>query len=239
MPIKIPTGLPAGEIGAKIDTFMANALVAPKKQKGDGGEFNTLEPWECGLVVLLHIQHHMVAEGVGLRHLCDWGCFVKATENEPFWQEKLVPLLKATGLLTYTSAITRLCKKAFGTPCPDWVEEMDDAVCDALLDDIFSGGNFGRKDKDRARTGLLIADKNRKGFKKNKWKRMLEVLRRNIEAKHPTVKKHPILYPLFFVCRVIKYLALMLVGKRPSIMKVARNIDKRKNIYKTLHIFEV
>ena len=232
-------GLPEGEIGARVDIFMKNALTAPKRQKGDGGEFNTLNPWECGLVVLLHIQHHMVAEGVGLRHLCDWGCFINATANHPFWQEKLVGLFRETGLLTYASAITRLCQKAFSTPCPDWVEAIDDAVCDALLEDVFSGGNFGRKDKDRARTGSLITDKNRKGFEKSKWRRMLEVLRENIRTKHPSVNKYPILYPFFFVYRVVKYFAMTLVGKRPPITKVARNIDKRKNIYKKLRIFEV
>ena len=238
MHYQIP-GIPYRAIGDKIRKFADGAVKKPERQNGENGEFNVPEKQIHGLILLLHTQHHMVGEGIGLRHLCDWACFVDRTANEPFWKDSLLKFFEEIGLLTYASIITKTCSKAFGIECPDWAVAADDTTCDEVLEDVFFGGNFGTKDSNRVRTGMLITARGKDGFGHSKWQRMCQVLKRNIEFTHPIVKKYRILYPIFFVYRVIKYLVLSLFGKRPTINKLAKSIDNRKSVYEKLHIFEV
>ena len=237
MHYQIP-GIPYGEMGEKIRAFAKDAMTSPEKLQGENGEFSVPTKPLHGLILLLHTQHHMVGEGIGLRHLCDWACFVDKTANEPFWKDSLLNFFEEIGFMTYASVITKTSAKAFGIECPDWAEDADDSLCNEVLEDIFCG-NFGVKDSNRVRTGMLITARGKDGFSHNKWKRMCQVLRRNIQSTHPIVNKYKILYPIFFLYRVTKYMILSLFGKRPTINKLAKSIDKRKSVYEKLRIFEV
>ena len=238
MHYEIP-GIPHGEIGDKVREFVKNAVYDCEKKSNDSGSFCVPSDCHHGLILLLHMQHHMVSEGIGLRHLCDWACFVKETANKPFWKESLIPFLKGIGLMTYTAAMTKVCVKAFDIECPDWALKADDALCDGILEDILSGGNFGIKDDSRVQSGMLITNRGKDGFNHNKWYRMYAVLKRNIEAQHPKVKKYPILYPFYFIQKILRYLILSIKGERLAINKLASEIDKRKSIYEQMQIFEV
>ena len=232
-------GIPHGETGEKVRDFVESAVYEGEKKSDDSGSFNAPSDCHHALILLLHMQHHMVSEGIGLRHLCDWACFVKETVNKPFWKEKLIPFLKDIGLMTYTEAMTKVCSKAFGTECPDWALKADDILCEQILEDVLSGGNFGIKDESRVQSGMLITNRGKDGFNHNKWYRMYAVLKRNIEAQHPKVKKCPILYPFYFIQKILRYLILSIKGERLAINKLASEIDKRKSVYEQLQIFEV
>ena len=39
----------------------------------EGEKIRIPAPFHHGLILLLHTVHHMLGEGIGLRHLCDWG----------------------------------------------------------------------------------------------------------------------------------------------------------------------
>jgi hypothetical protein len=132
-------------------------------------------------------------DGLGLRHLCDWAAFVKATQNEAFWTEELLPLMKEIGIMKYASVATKLCATYLHIPCPAWAADADDTLCDGLLADVFLGGNFGRKNNERARSGSLIAKKGEK--KRGPIAAMAVSLHRAILLKYPIVKKVWILYP--------------------------------------------
>ena len=54
----------------------------------------------------------------------------------------------------------------------------------------------------------------------------------------PCVKKVPILYPFIYIWKAIRFLFLSMIGKRPSLVKMAPEAKKRKSVYEKLAIFE-
>ncbi len=228
-------GIPCGEVGEKIREI-SNTVIENASAK-DG--FSRPCDFHHGLIILLHMQHHMVAEGIGLRHLCDWALFVNKTATEPFWETEFLPLLEQIGLLTYAATMTKTASIALGTKCPEWAEAADKQLCEKVIEDIFSGGNFGSKDRAYSRAGFLISEHGKDGFEENKYKRAISTIKASIERQHPVVEKYRILYPVFFVQKLLRYLVLWITGKRPSIKKLSRFADTRKELYQQLKIFEV
>ena len=228
------SGIPHGETGEKVREFVKDMLDGCQKDP----PFNLPQKYHHGLVLLLHTQHHLVGEGIGIRHLCDWSSFVNGTHTESFWEQKLLPFLREIGLLTFAKVLTKTCSIAFETPCPDWAE-ADENLCNGVLDDIFSGGNFGKKERRRALSGALITNRGKDGIKGGKWNRLYAVFKENIRKRHPITKKHPILYPFYAVYKAMRFFALRIIGKKPSLKTISKEIDERKNIYQQLKIFEV
>lgn len=230
-------GIPNGRIGDEINEFMQRALPTCTVKKYGDSEFKA--PSDCvhGLIILLHLQHHMLAEGIGLRHLYDWGCFVDKADADAVANE-LVPFLRRIGMLTFAAVLTSTCHIYFGTKCPDWASGQDPLLCEALLSDILAGGNFGRKEPNRAGSGMMISDHNSYGTKHSKLYYALHTVHRIMIAKHPVVSKHPWLYPIFYVAEVLRYVFLSLCGKRCSLFSLTSLANKRRSIYNELYIFE-
>ena len=232
------SGVPFGKVGDRVLEFMSDVIASANVGVCEFGKFYTPKPEYHGLITLLHMQHHMLGEGLGLRHLCDWERFVRKTINETFWREKLIPLLKEIGLYTYAKAITKTCAIYLGGILPEWVKEIDDGLCLEIITDVLKGGNFGRKDKARSSSGALISEHGKAGTKHGKVHNAFKFTHRVVVIKYPIVKKVFILYPFLFGYRILRYLTLRIFGKRPSLTKTIEMANERKSVYDKLHVFE-
>ncbi len=230
--------IPQGAIGDKINRFLSGNIHQPQPFNNGTHPFHAPTDSRHGLILLLHSQHHMLSEGLGLRHLCDWACFVQKTADAPFWTN-FVPFLQEIGLFTYASVITQLCATYFGTPTPDWVKPSEDTLCRDLLTDVFTGGNFGRKDRLRARSGMMISNAESGGTKRSRLYYLTRTLNDVIKAEHPSVNRLPILYPIFGIQKIVLYGLKVLCGKRLPIGALAAKADERKSVYSQLQLFEV
>ncbi len=229
-------GLPNNDSKEYIKTFIKPATKEIKKNKNQMGEFNAPNELYHGIIILLHMQHHMQNEGLGLRHVCDWACYVNKTYKMPMFREELLPFLKEIGLYKYAQVITKICVKYLGIESQDWTEEQPDQICQELLCDIFKGGNFGVRDKGRAQSGHLIAQKGEKD--KGTVVNAFKTIHRIVLIHYPIVKKIWLLYPFLYSWKVIKYLFLMMIGKRKSVFKLMSNANERKDVYSKLEIFK-
>jgi len=230
-------GVPFGEKGKMVNEYLKDAVFTPVVKKHDFSEFNAPKDEHHALILLLHMQHHLVSEGVGLRHLSDWGAFMNCVSELPFWQEKLIPFLKSIGLFTFTAIITKTCAKYLGSVCPAWAKDVDDEVCDQIIEDVLTGGNFGRKDGVRSKSGMLISEHGKGGTKRGKFYNLAHALHGHV-LRTKCVKKCVVLYPFVYCFKAIKYICMIIVGKRPSITKMLPEAEKRKKIYDKLEIFE-
>ena len=129
--------------------------------------------------------------------------------------------------------MTKTCYKFFGENIPKWAEDISDELCEEILSDVFKGGNFGIKDKDRADSGMLI-----KNSKKGKFRNLLSTLHESVMKRYPFLKYLFILYPFFFAFRLIRYVFLMIIGKRRSLTKLSLIANERNELYKKLKIYE-
>ncbi len=238
MHFEIP-GIPNGAVGDRVREFMKDAVYSYKTADIGTGEFHAPTALYHGLILLLHMQHHMLGEGLGLRHLCDWACFINRTDGQSFWTEVLIPFLDEIGMYTYAAIMTKTCYMYLGTPCPDWASQADDATCEEIMEDILSGGNFGRKDNQRISSGMLISNRGKDGTNRGKWYYAYQVMRTAVKSNYPVVNRCRLLYPVFLFYRTLRYGVMVLTGKRTSLHKAIPQANKRKSIYEKLHIFEV
>ena len=120
---------------------------AQKKRVGDG-EAVLPSQFHHGLIFLLHTCHHLTGEGVGLRHLCDWAVFENSLSDRKF-RELFEEKLKKLGLWCFAQILTRCSIKYLGAEEREWAV-ADEVVVDSLMEDILTGRNFGKKDKNRS-----------------------------------------------------------------------------------------
>ena len=230
-------GLPNNNSKDYIRTFLKPATKEIIKKVNQFGAFNSPNELYHGIIILLHMQHHMQKEGLGLRHLCDWACYVNKTYNMPMFKEELLPFLKKIGLYKYAQVVTKICTQYLGIDKQDWVEEQSDELCDRLLIDILNGGNFGYKEKGRSHSAHMIAQKGEKdnGLIGNAFRSIHRIVLEN----YPIVKKVWLFYPFIYIWKLVKYLFLMLIGKRKSVFKLMSKANERKDIYSNLEIFTI
>lgn len=231
-------GIPDGIIGDKVRLFMQDTLCEPETVNL-ANSFNVPKDKYHAVILLLHTQHHLLGEGIGLRHLMDWACFVNKTMDKPFWENELIPFLNEIGLFTYMNIITATCVRYFKIKTPSWAEAVEKDISEALIEDILVGGNFGKKEKLRSESGIMISNRGKNGIGKSKVYYLHKHLKSSVKKKYPLVNKYKILFPFAYFYRGIRYFILSCFGKRTSLAKTVPLADKRRALYSKLHIFEV
>lgn len=237
MHFEIP-GIPHGENGEYVRDFIKNILDDTKFTNLTGCGFTAPSPLYHGVIILLHMLHHMSSEGLGLRHLCDWGAFVNKTANMDFWANDFVPFLKKINLLTYASVMASVCHKYMGIDMPESLPIADDEICGEIMGDILQSGNFGNKDEQYHQSGLLVSKNGKDGMNKSTFSVLFTQLDSAVKLHWPWLKKWKILLPFAYVYFVLKYYLKVLKGERPTITSLMPEANRRKELYKKLEIYE-
>ena len=232
-------GLPHGEVGKRLREYFENAVERAASVTVSGHTFVSPTSAMHGVIILLHMVHHMVGVGLGLRHLYDWAAFVEKTGEEPCWQEELLPLLSEIGLADYAYTMTSVAGKYFGTTCPSWCVKVESELCHAMIEDFFASGNFGLKDKRRASGAGIFVDRRTTGKKRGRIGYLFHTLHESTLRLYPITRKVPIFYPFVMVYRVFNFLWLRLRGKRVAIGQMFDTAESRQKLYDRLKIYEV
>jgi hypothetical protein len=161
-------GTPHGVAGELVRKYTADIFEKASVTKVVDGEAVLPAPFHHGLVLLLHTCHHLTGEGVGLRHLSDWAVFENSFSEDDF-RELFEEKLKAIGLWKFAQTLTRVSIKYLGAEERTWAV-ADDELVDALMEDILSGGNFGKKDSNRSVQTMLISDRGKDGVGRTSMK---------------------------------------------------------------------
>lgn len=231
------SGTPEGKVGKIIegyfDDIVEKAVYVPQL---DGGFYMT-SPFHHCLIMLLHCTHHMLAGGIGLRHLCDWAVFANQVDVNQ-WNKQL----ESCGLWNFAKKFTLLTSTYLGMNEQPWTGYEDKQVLEAFMSDIFDSGNFGQKDNSRNIDGLLIRTEGEGYINNSSNTEQLIKSLCYITVNHwPVAKKIKILQPvgaLFFGGR---YIFRMLTGKRRKV-DFGKNINRatqRKQLYMQMRLFEV
>lgn len=231
-------GMPKGEQAGLIQSFLETLYTDRRYIAREGNGFYAPSHAHHGLILLLHMQHHMVDGGLGLRHLMDWACFVQKTADEDFWQTQLLPLLEKIGLKYYAAVVTKMCAIYLQTACPVWADDGEEELCRELMEDLFAAGNFGRKDQERMRAGNMLPEYGQADSQKGKLAKLTDTLRQSSVRIKPELKNKPVRLFFYMVYRVFRYVALFCSGKRANLLKAASYADERRSVYEKLRMFE-
>lgn len=203
--------------------------------------FPVLSDAHQALMLLLHMERHMIDSGIGLRQLCDWAVFVNGTAGVT-WKKDILELLNRCGLLVYAKVLTKACVLFLGLDAAkvEWCLDTDDELVRAMMEDVFRGGSMGAADTEGM--GSLFTDRAHMGDgRQTKLKGLLGRLTRLANQHFPYTQRYKILLPVFWIYIPMRYLVRSLAGLRPKkrIFAVYREAEQRQKLFKTLRLYEV
>ena len=203
--------------------------------------FPVLSDAHQALMLLLHMERHMIDSGIGLRQLCDWAVFVNGTAGVT-WKKDILELLNRCGLLVYAKALTKVCVLFLGLDATkvEWCLDTDDELARAMMEDVFRGGSMGVADTEGM--GSLFTDRAHMGDgRQTKLKGLIGSLTRLANQHFPYTQRYKILLPVFWIYIPMRYLVRSLVGLCPKkrILAVYREADQRQKLFKALRLYEV
>ena len=134
--------------------------------------------------------------------------------------------------------MTKTCAIYLGTALPQWAESADENICHQIINDIFAGGNFGKKDQLRSKSGMMVSNHGKDGTSHSKAYYLYNTLHTSSAEHKPQVRNNKILWFMEDARRGCLYLARMLKGQRASLIKMMPEADKRKKLYDEFHLFE-
>lgn len=234
-----PTGMPEGEARVMMEGYLEDIFEQAGLVRTKSAVYVKPSDFHHGLVIFLHTYHHLMAEGVGLRHLCDLAVFFDHFSNKEF-MELYYEKLSAVGLWQFVRIMGQVCHQALGLPYREWMGDVDEALCADVIADIFAGGNFGKKDGSRWEQDVAISNRGKDGVGKPKLIQILCNINVATLTNYPFLKKVPVLRHLAWILRCIRYVGEVATGKkkRVNIVRVMSEAERRKQIYKQFHLFE-
>ena len=134
--------------------------------------------------------------------------------------------------------MTKTCSIYLGTKLPNWAEDADEIICEEIINDIFAGGNFGRKDEVRSKSGMMVSNHGKDGTGRNKLYYLYHTLHMSSAEHKPHLKNSKIRWFAEDCRRGILYLSRVAKGERTSLVKMLPEAEKRKKIYEDFHLFE-
>ena len=232
-----PSGIPNGKAGVKIRKYLSDLLEKSETAKTELGDIIVPSEYHHGLIILLHMCHHLTGDGLGLRHLCDWAVFLDSVGEEKFL-EMFKKTFKDIGLWEFAKIMTFISCKYLGLKGMSWAKNADKKLADYILIDIIIGGNFGQKHADRSHESLLISSKNQK--ETSMLKQFLISANSIVYKNWKAARKIKILLPFGWIFFGGRYIIRSLLGKRPKIrpQKVAKEASERIEIYSLLNLFD-
>lgn len=169
--------------------------------------FLTLPPHEHLLYLILHAYKHFTGSGIGLRQFCDIALWAQACHQEIDW-----PLLyrqcAAVRAAVFASAVFAIGQDRLGIdfslPAP-WGSAPDP---EPLLRDALCGGIYGSNDLTRLHSSTLTRDALR-ADRVGRSATPLAALfpgRPYMQRQYPYVKRTPLLLPVAWAHRLVRYL---------------------------------
>lgn len=238
-------GIPDSDIGVRLNDDIKRVI--DDSRRCDNREVNCNIPSEYhhGLIMMLHIISHLTSEGIGLRHICDWAVFVDSF-NEDEFEEMFRGKFTQYGIWKFAQIITMACVEYLGLKPQKWAKEIVDnnvftqQDMEELMLDVISGGNFGQKDRNRSREIKYISDKSGTVDDKNLFLQVFHALNSKVYDNYSFIRKYKIFLPVGWCVETVKYIALLISGKRKSTDNIfmLKEATKRKKLYSKLELFK-
>ena len=238
-----PAGVPEGAVGRMVEGELEDLIESGWLLDNPAVTCRCPSDFHHGLIMLMHLQHHLLAEGVGLRHLCDWAVFVGKFPGDAF-PALFRQRLRRLGLWKLARTLSLCAARYLGLPEQDWMlEELDDAAtAGALMEDILAGGNFGSKDSQRSYEGMFISNRGKDGVENSRLSRAFQALNRITCIKYPFFRRFPVLLPIGWVLAFGGYLIRTYKrnrrGKQIHVLSAYQKSAPRIRLYQSLGIYE-
>lgn len=233
-------GIPENSTGKKIWELLGTIHADAERKSIEYGNAFLPSPFHHGLVMLVHNCSHMTSEGIGLRHLCDWAVFVNSFTEEGF-VDAFEKKLRWIGLWKFAQTLTLASIKYLGADDKRFAHDCDESAADGIMEDILSGGNFGRKDGNRSEQGALITSKGQLEIDENRgaFSQYLKTKTELVKRRWPSAKRNKLLIPIGFAYFGAARVIGLVSGKRKRqfTQEIVEGAAERKKLYSKLELF--
>ena len=234
--------IPDTVAGRAISAFLKNAVDDAVIEEITPYTFKVLSAMYQAVALLIHMERHMLNDGIGLRQLCDWAVFINKKIDNDYWIKRIEPVLRECGLLCFAVALTKACVVYLGLEQDKcvWCEAAEQKLCDTLMESILRSGNMGRKEEDNSTVkklaGVGSGDGKSAGVAGNFAARMNAMAKRDF----PICKKAPFFLPLFWIYIPVRHLSRVIMGKRKRQFGISTlsSAKKQKRLYEDLGLLK-
>lgn len=177
-----------------------------------------------GLTLIEHVNCHLDS-GLGLRQIIDWMMFVDRCLPDDRWPE-FEELAKRTGHVTLARVVTRMCEIYLGLSEHAWCRRIDPAICEALMEYVYSCGNFGqKKQSEHVVSERLLSS--------SSWLSVFKSLEHHGVLHWKAAQKYRFLMPFAWVRQTGKYMLRGITRKNPvkKIKEEYKNSKKQKELF--------
>ena len=235
-----PSGMPYGRAGQLMRGYLSDIMECANEVVYEEEPLRFPSPFHHGLILLMHTVHHMLGEGIGLRHLCDWAVFATSFSAEEF-REIFEVKLKNIGLWEFACILSQTAEQWLGCPHREWTGSKNEKLTEQVLMDIFTGGNFGQKKEGRVYETYLISSRGKAGVGHTSMIRQIIISINEMVMTHwPIANRNKLLLLAGWLYFGFRYVRRIQKGERPSIhlLEICGTAAERKNIYKEFHLYE-
>lgn len=227
------SGVPHGAEGEPFLRELDDVVTDRRWVQAKLGRIAIPSDYHHGLIILLHTASHLMAGGLGLRHLYDWAAFVNHFSDDEF-QSVFRDKFEALRIWRFAQVLTGVCEKYLGLPNYSWTSDVSESAVDKLMAEFMETGDYS-KDHGSRQADLMASE----GFTvrvghKSGIGNMLAVLRNSVEYRWPKTQKNKILLVLGMVYSAIRYFFRMLTGKREKLNLIEMNKEatERRELYR-------
>jgi len=139
----MPTWINNPFADSKLKAWFEEQRNAQFRNKEDG--LCSPTPLFNAIYLLLHIQKHILEEGIGLRQLMDY-YFLLVSHDLSESKQEIQTLLKRFGMMRTAGAVMYVLQKVFGLCKERLLCESDEELGRFLTEEIMLAGNFGKYD---------------------------------------------------------------------------------------------
>ena len=120
-------------------------------------DISILSPTINAVYLFIHIYHHFIKEGIGLRQLCDWAVFLNHYRSE-IDRNEVARILNSLGYMKAYCAFGSILTDNLGLETDNFplpINKNDIEWGNKILKVIYHGGNFGKNNRKIHKVGLL------------------------------------------------------------------------------------
>ena len=225
--------MPDNDCSNFLISYLKNSVSNTKDFSRDDYIFKGTNPVSSAIIHLLHIINHMQAGGIGLRHICDYAVFLNSDDFKNNYQE-IISVYKKGGIYKTAQIVMYICENYLSAPHYEATENVDTKLCELLLKDIITSGNFGRLSEETYHGSAVFT------LDKSENSSFLNSLFTFCKLSWKLCEKYKILLPIAPFYIGTRYVFRALAGKRPKInpLKYTKEGLHRADLYKKLDFFK-
>jgi hypothetical protein len=182
---------------------------------------------EQAYALLLHMLHHFLGSGFGLKLLCDWVVFWN-NDHRQETKDRYLCMVRDCGLEGFSDMVTAVCVRYLGLAPEKLAVAMPaEQDMETFLQEILDAGEFGRDEKDRMvalrGTGPVA---------------YVREFHHQMHLNYPRAGNFFLCWPVLWVFTLLRFLRNNRTIRHVSALALLRKARQRSHLTKKMRLFE-